>query len=100
MAIHRATADGPPAPAWRERPAAVKRAGRSSAPRRVLLYDNTPATGIVIRQREPAVLRNAPKGDASRMNFNDEPSNWKGAAVLLFLAAALAVGIHWLNVPR
>ena len=34
------------------------------------------------------------------MKLGGEPSNWVGLGLLLFLIAAIAMGIHWLNVPK
>jgi hypothetical protein len=34
------------------------------------------------------------------MKLGDEPNNWVGLGLLLFLFAAIAMTIHWLNVPK
>jgi hypothetical protein len=34
------------------------------------------------------------------MKLGGEPNNWIGLALLLFLIAAIALGMHWLNLPK
>jgi hypothetical protein len=34
------------------------------------------------------------------MKLGDEPNNWIGFAVLLALFALIALGIHWLGLPK
>jgi hypothetical protein len=34
------------------------------------------------------------------MKLADEPNNWVGLALLLLLIAAIALGIHWFNLPK
>jgi hypothetical protein len=39
------------------------------------------------------------KGETD-MKLGDEPSNWVGLGLILFLIAAISLGVHWLNLPR
>jgi hypothetical protein len=41
-----------------------------------------------------------PRKAAKPMKLGGEPNNWIGLALLLFLIAAISLGIHWLNVPK
>jgi hypothetical protein len=34
------------------------------------------------------------------MKLGGEPSNWIGLGLLLFLIAAISLGVHWLNLPK
>jgi len=34
------------------------------------------------------------------MKLGGEPSNWVGLGLLLFLIAAISLGVHWLNLPK
>ena len=34
------------------------------------------------------------------MNLGDEPMNWLGFGLLLFLFVVIALGIHWINLPK
>jgi hypothetical protein len=34
------------------------------------------------------------------MKLGDEPNNWLGLALLLFIFATLALLIHWLGLPK
>ncbi|MEA2981234.1 MAG: hypothetical protein QOF09_3057 [Alphaproteobacteria bacterium] len=34
------------------------------------------------------------------MKLSGEPSNWIGLGLLLFLIAAISMGVHWLNLPK
>jgi hypothetical protein len=34
------------------------------------------------------------------MKLGDEPSNWVGLVLLLLLFAAVALGVHWLTLPK
>jgi hypothetical protein len=34
------------------------------------------------------------------MKLGGEPNNWIGLGLLLFLIAAISLGIHWFNVPK
>jgi hypothetical protein len=37
---------------------------------------------------------------AKPMKLGGEPSNWIGLGLLLFLIAAISLGVHWLNLPK
>ena len=37
---------------------------------------------------------------AKTMKLGGEPSNWIGLGLLLFLIAAISLGVHWLNLPK
>ena len=41
----------------------------------------------------------APKGE-NNMKLGGEPSNWVGLGLILFLIAAISLGVHWLNLPK
>ena len=34
------------------------------------------------------------------MKLGGEPNNWIGLGLLLFLIAAISLGVHWLNLPK
>ncbi len=34
------------------------------------------------------------------MKLGGEPNNWIGLGLILFLIAAISLGVHWLNLPK